>query len=40
MDFYEFCGMVSEKMKDYDPEKEVREAFDVFDKDGDGISEV
>jgi Ca2+-binding EF-hand superfamily protein len=28
--------MVSEKMKDYDPEKELREAFAVFDINGDG----
>ncbi|XP_045187014.1 neo-calmodulin-like isoform X2 [Mercenaria mercenaria] len=36
VDFFEFCGMVSEKMKVYDPEKELREAFAVFDINGDG----
>lgn len=38
VDFFEFCGMVSEKMKVYDPEKELREAFAVFDINGDGKS--
>lgn len=28
--------MVSSKMQDYDPEVELKEAFSVFDKDGDG----
>lgn len=36
VDFYEFARMVSQKMKDYDPEKELKEAFAVFDKNGDG----
>ena len=36
VDFYEFAKMVSGKMQDNDPEKELREAFSVFDKNGDG----
>lgn len=36
VDFFEFCEMVSEKMKVYDPEKDLKEAFAVFDINGDG----
>ena len=36
LDFYEFARMVSEKLQEYDPEKDLREAFAVFDSNGDG----
>ena len=36
MDFFQFAHMVSTKLTEYDPETELREAFSVFDKNGDG----
>jgi calmodulin len=36
IDFKEFLDMMSRKMKDTDTEEEIREAFKVFDKDGNG----
>ena len=37
IDFPEFLTMMSKKMKDVDSEEEIREAFRVFDKDGNGF---
>jgi calmodulin len=37
IDFPEFLTMMSKKMKDSDSEDEIREAFKVFDKDGNGF---
>ena len=37
IDFEEFLTMMSRKMKETDTEEEMREAFRVFDKDGDGF---
>ena len=37
IDFSEFLTMMSRKMKDTDSEEELREAFRVFDKDGNGF---
>lgn len=37
LDFPEFLAMMARKMKDTDSEEEIREAFKVFDKDGNGI---
>ncbi|XP_032280972.1 calmodulin-1-like [Phoca vitulina] len=36
IDFPEFLTMMARKMKDRDSEEEIREAFQVFDKDGNG----
>jgi calmodulin len=36
IDFDEFLTMMERKMKETDTEEEMREAFRVFDKDGDG----
>lgn len=36
IDFPEFLTMMARKMKDTDSEEEIREAFKVFDKNGDG----
>uniref|UniRef100_A0A2K5NRL0 EF-hand calcium-binding domain-containing protein 11 n=2 Tax=Cercopithecinae TaxID=9528 RepID=A0A2K5NRL0_CERAT len=36
IDFTEFLTMIARKMKDTDSEEEIREAFSVFDKDGNG----
>ena len=36
IDFPEFLTMMARKMKDTDSEDEIREAFRVFDKDGNG----
>ena len=36
IDFPEFLTMMARKMKDTDTEEEIREAFRVFDKDGNG----
>uniref|UniRef100_A0A4X1VR86 EF-hand domain-containing protein n=1 Tax=Sus scrofa TaxID=9823 RepID=A0A4X1VR86_PIG len=36
IDFPEFLTMMARKMKDTDSEEEIREAFCVFDKDGNG----
>lgn len=37
IDFPEFLGLMARKMKDTDSEEELREAFKVFDKDGNGF---
>ena len=37
IDFPEFLTMMARKMKDTDREEEIREAFFVFDKDGNGF---
>ncbi len=37
IDFEEFLTMMAKKMREADSEEEVREAFRVFDKDGDGF---
>uniref|UniRef100_K1PYA6 Sulfhydryl light chain n=1 Tax=Magallana gigas TaxID=29159 RepID=K1PYA6_MAGGI len=37
IDFPEFLTMMSKKMKDSDSDEEIREAFRVFDKDGNGF---
>jgi len=37
IDFPEFLTMMARKMKDTDCEEEIREAFRVFDKDGNGF---
>ena len=37
IDFPEFLTMMAKKMKDADSEEELREAFKVFDKDGNGF---
>jgi calmodulin len=36
IDFDEFLNMMAKKMKETDSEEELREAFRVFDKDGNG----
>jgi len=36
IDFPEFLTMMARKMKDTDSEEEIREAFKVFDRDGNG----
>lgn len=37
IDFQEFLTMMANKIKDGDQEEELREAFRVFDKDGNGL---
>ena len=37
IDFPEFLTMMARKMKDTDSEEEIKEAFRVFDKDGNGF---
>ena len=37
IDFSEFLTMMARKMKETDSEDELREAFKVFDKDGNGF---
>ncbi|EDW84951.1 uncharacterized protein Dwil_GK18988 [Drosophila willistoni] len=37
IDFNEFCGMMAKQMRETDTEEEMREAFKIFDKDGDGF---
>ena len=37
VDFPEFLTMMARKMKDTDTEEEIREAFKVFDKNGDNL---
>jgi len=36
IDFQEFLTMMAKKLKDTDREEEIRSAFKVFDKNGDG----
>lgn len=36
IDFYEFNMLMEKKLKDTDVEEELMEAFNVFDRDGDG----
>lgn len=40
IDFEEFLTMMARKMKETDTEEEMKEAFKVFDKDGDGFITV
>lgn len=37
IDFFEFLTMMARKVKDVDADAELREAFNVFDKNGDGF---
>src|ERR1044072_829617 len=37
IDFAEFLSMMAKKMRESDSEDEIREAFKVFDKDGNGL---
>lgn len=37
IDFSEFITMMAKKMKETDSDEEIREAFKVFDKDGNGF---
>lgn len=37
IDFKEFLNLMAKKMKETDTEEELREAFKVFDKDGNGF---
>jgi calmodulin len=37
IDFPEFLTMMARKMKEADSHEEIREAFKVFDKDGNGL---
>ena len=37
IDFPEFLKMMANKIKDENSEEEIREAFQVFDKDGNGV---
>jgi len=37
LDFAEFLSMMAKKMNDGDSEEEIKEAFRVFDKDGNGF---
>ncbi|XP_068156480.1 calmodulin-related protein 97A [Drosophila tropicalis] len=37
IDFSEFCSMMAKQMRETDTEEEMREAFKIFDKDGDGF---
>ena len=37
IDFPEFLTMMARKMKDTDSDEEIKEAFRVFDKDGNGF---
>eukprot|EP01125_Pyxidicula_operculata_P011518 TRINITY_DN376_c0_g1_i3.p1 TRINITY_DN376_c0_g1~~TRINITY_DN376_c0_g1_i3.p1 ORF type:complete len:166 (-),score=34.36 TRINITY_DN376_c0_g1_i3:25-453(-) len=37
VDFEKFKGVMHKNKKDVDPEREMREAFKVFDKDGKGV---
>jgi len=37
IDFPEFLTMMARKMKDTDSAEEIKEAFKVFDKDGNGL---
>ena len=37
IDFPEFLTLMARKMKDTESEEEIREAFKVFDKDGNGF---
>ena len=37
IDFAEFLSLMAKKIKDIDTEEEIREAFKVFDKEGNGF---
>ncbi len=37
IDFGEFIGLIIRKMKDSDMDEEIREAFEVFDRDGNRV---
>ena len=36
IDFEEFLGMMTKRMREADSEEEIKQAFVVFDRDGDG----
>ncbi|KAH8232410.1 hypothetical protein KR032_005801, partial [Drosophila birchii] len=36
-DFNEFCSIMTKQMRETDTEEEMREAFKIFDRDGDGF---
>jgi calmodulin len=38
IEFAEICQLLARKKKDQDPEEEFKEAFRVFDKDGNGFT--
>jgi hypothetical protein len=38
IDFYEFLTLMAKKMKETDTEEELKEAFKVFDRDGNGMT--
>lgn len=40
IDFQEFCDMMAKKLKDSDSEEEIKQAFKVFDRDGNGTISV
>ena len=37
IDFEEFLTMMAKRTKDWDEEEEIRQAFSVFDRNGDGL---
>lgn len=37
LNFTEFCGIMAKQMRETDTEEEMREAFKIFDRDGDGF---
>lgn len=37
LDFNEFCSIMAKQMRETDTEEEMREAFKIFDRDGDGF---
>ena len=37
IDFDEFRSMMEKKMSDASSDEEIRQAFELFDKDGDGV---
>ncbi|KAH8381938.1 hypothetical protein KR009_001095, partial [Drosophila setifemur] len=37
IDFNEFCQLMAKQMRETDTEEEMREAFKIFDRDGDGF---
>ncbi|XP_016952216.1 calmodulin-related protein 97A [Drosophila biarmipes] len=37
LDFSEFCAIMAKQMRETDTEEEMREAFKIFDRDGDGF---
>ena len=37
IDFAEFCTLMAKRMNETEPDEEMQEVFNLFDKDGDGI---